>query len=67
MENIYMFQKIFLKVDEFGWLDMDRIQTDSGTQFTSKDFHEGISVRVVQLSLGAPDHQEINGKFEVTW
>ena len=40
---------------------MEGIQTDSGAQFTSKDFQEGISVHGVQLALVAPDHQEING------
>ena len=36
---------------------MERIQTDAGTQFTSKDFQEGLSVRLVQLSLVVPDNQ----------
>ena len=38
MNNIDIFQEIFLKVDEFGWCDMEIIQTDSITQFTSKEF-----------------------------
>ena len=38
MDKLDMFQARFRKVDEFGWWDMERIQTDSGTQFTSKDF-----------------------------
>ena len=33
-----MFQARFGKVDEFGWWDMERIQTDAGTQFIPKDF-----------------------------
>ena len=32
---------------------MEIIQTDSGTQFTSKEFQEGISVRGVRLELAA--------------
>ena len=51
MEKIDMFQERFVKVSDFGWWDMDRIQTDDGTQFTSKEFHEGCSVSVVQLTL----------------
>ena len=31
-----MFQAIFGKVDEFGWWDMEIIQTEAYTQFTSK-------------------------------
>ena len=43
------------------------IQTDARTQFTSKEFQEGLSVRLVRLVLAAPEHQETNGTFEVTW
>ena len=67
MDKIDMFQSRFGKVDAFGWWDMERIQTDAGTQFTPKEFQEGISVRVVLLALAAPDHQEINGQVKVTW
>ena len=38
MDKLDMFQEIFGKVDEFGWWDMERIQTDDGKQFTSKEF-----------------------------
>ena len=47
MEKLYMFQAIFRKLDEFGWWDLERPQTDSGRLFTSKDFQESISVRGV--------------------
>ena len=40
-----MFQARFRKVDEFGWWYMEIIQTDSGMEFTSKEFQGGISVR----------------------
>ena len=46
---------------------MDKIQTDTETQFTSKDFQEGLSVQGVQLKLAAPEHQEINDQVKVTW
>ena len=45
---------------------MERIQTDAGTQFTSKDFQGGLSLSGVRLTLAAPDHQEINAQVEVT-
>ena len=38
MDKLDMFQSLFGKLYEFGWWDMDGIQTDAGTQFTSKDF-----------------------------
>ena len=56
MDKLDMFQEIFGKVDEFGWWDMERIKTDADTQFTSKEFQEGLSVRGVRLALAAPDH-----------
>ena len=45
---------------------MERIQTTAGTQFTSKDSQEGISLCVVRLALVAPYHQKINVQVEVT-
>ena len=44
MENLDMFQARFGKVDEFVQWEMDSIQTDDGTHFTSKGFQEGIYV-----------------------
>ena len=38
MDKLDMFQERFRKVDEFGWWYMERIQTDAGTQLTSKEF-----------------------------
>ena len=46
---------------------MDRIQTDAGMHFTLKEFQEVISVHGVKIAFAAPDHQEINGRVEVTW
>ena len=49
MYKLDMFLVIFVKVHEFGLWDMERIQTDAGTQFTSKEFQEGLSVHGVRL------------------
>ena len=46
---------------------MDRVYTDAGIHFTSKNFQEGISVYGLQRALSAPDHQEMNCQVEVTW
>ena len=67
MNKLDTFQERFVKVDEFGCWDMERIQTDTATQLTSKEFQEGLYVYRVRLKLAAPDHQEINDGFEVTW
>ena len=46
---------------------MEIIQTEAGTQLTSKELQEGLYVRGVKLELEAPDHQQMNGQVEVTW
>ena len=38
MEKLDMFQDRFGKVDALGWWYLELIQTDSGMQFTYKDF-----------------------------
>ena len=65
MDKLDIFQDISGKVDEFGWWDMERIQTDSGTQFTSKEFQAGLYVLGLPLALAALDHQEINGQVKL--
>ena len=67
MDKLDMFLERFGKVDEFGWWYMERIKTYSGTQFTSKLFHEGFSVCGVQLALAATYYQEIHVQVEVVW
>ena len=67
MDKLDIFQARFGKLDKIVWWDMEKIQTDDGTQFTSKDFQEGLSVCGKQLALAAPDRQEINGQVKLTW
>ena len=66
MDKLDIFWAIFGKVNQFcGW-DMEIIQIDARTQFTSKEFQEGLFVHGVLLKLVAPDHQEMNDQAEVT-
>ena len=58
MDKLDMFQERFRKLDEFGWWDMQRIKTDTGMQFTYKEFQEGHYVYWVLLELSAPYYQE---------
>ena len=46
---------------------MDRIQTDSSTQFMYKEFLEGLSVHGALVVLAETYHKEINGQIEGTW
>ena len=49
MDKIGIFQERFGKVDELSSWDTEVIQTDTGTQFTSREFQAGLSVRKVPL------------------
>ena len=40
MENMDIFQSRFVKIDEFGWWDLDRISADAGSQFNLTEFKE---------------------------
>ena len=61
MYKLDMFQAIFIKVDEFGWWHLERIQTDTVMQFISREFQEGLSVHGVCLTLAALEYKDING------
>ena len=67
MDKPDMFQSRFGEIDQFGWWDLERISADAGAQFTSTEFKEEFQSRGVCLTLAAPEHQEMNGKVEVTW
>ena len=67
MDKLDMFQEIFGKVDRLGWWDMERIKTDDGTHFTSKEYQEVIYIHGAQIELTEPHYQEMNGQVEVTW
>ena len=40
MDKLDVFQSIFVKIDEFGWWDLERISSDAGKRFTSTEFKE---------------------------
>ena len=49
-----MFQFRFGKMGKFGWWDLQIISSDSGTQFTSKEFQDKFQTRSICLILAAP-------------
>ena len=67
MDKLDFFIAEFGKVDQFGWCDIGKIRADAGPQFTSEEFKDGCAVRGVNLTLAAPEHQEMNGIVESTW
>ena len=67
MGKLDMFQSRFGKIDQFGWWNLEIISADAGTQFTLTEFKDECQTRRVRLRLVSLEHQEMNGKFEVTW
>ena len=67
MEKLDMFQSRFGKIDEFGWWDLENISANSGKKLTSTEFKQECQTSGVNLTLAAPEHQEMNEKVEVTW
>ena len=54
-------------VDEFGFLTFEKLKSDSGSQFTSKEFRAYCCHNGVCLSLAAPKQQWQNNRAERTW
>ena len=55
MDKLDMFQYIFGKIDGFGWWDLEKIISYSGTQFTSTEFQEKCQTLGVYLKLAATE------------
>ena len=64
MNKLDMFQSRFVKIDEFGWWDLEIISVDAGKKFT---FKEKCQTHGVHFTLTAHEHQEMNGQVEVKW
>jgi len=54
-------------VSSFGYLDLERIRTDAGSQFTLGEFAEYCRKNHIHLSLAAPKKQYQNHLAERTW
>ena len=67
MDKLDMFQSRFGKIDQFGWWGLERISADAGTQLTSTEFKDECQTHRFNFTLEAPEHQEMNGKVQVTW
>ena len=51
MDKLDMFQAIFGKIDKFGWLDLEIISSDSGTQFTSTEYQDKCQTQGIWFKL----------------
>jgi hypothetical protein len=45
-------------------INIRKIETDAGTQFTSSNFHEACATAIIELSIAAPKKQEQNHTAE---
>ena len=66
MDMLDMFRSRFMKIEEFGWWELGKNLADAGKKFTSEEFKEECQTRGVNLTLAAPEHQEMNEQVEVT-
>ena len=57
IDKLNMFQAIFVKVDQFGWWELEIISADAGKTFTSTEFQDECQTRGVLLTVAAPVHQ----------
>ena len=60
LDNLNIFQSRSGKIENFGLWDLERISADAGTQFTKTKFEQECQNCGVQLTLAAPEHQEMN-------
>ncbi|MGH7955157.1 MAG: hypothetical protein ACREOZ_04270, partial [Gloeomargaritales cyanobacterium] len=67
LEGIQAFAIRYGKIDEVGYFDFKRIQTDAGPQFTSKEFKQAALTSGFRLTIAAPRHQEQNAYCERTF
>ena len=56
MNMLDMFQSRSVKINEFGWWDLEIISADAGKKFTLTEFKEECQTRRVHLKLAAPKH-----------
>ena len=62
-----MLQSRFGKIYEFGWWDLEKVSSDSGTKFTSTKLKEEYQIRGVHLKLSSTEHQEMEIQVKMTW
>jgi transposase InsO family protein len=54
-------------INQFGYIDVDRLRADAGSQFTSKSFGKFCQSERINLSLAAPKRLSQNHMAERTW
>ena len=61
IDKLDMFPYIFEKIEKFGFWDWEIISADACTQSTSTELRNECQTGGVNLTLSAPEHQEMNG------
>lgn len=57
----------FRMAGAYGFIDIDRIRADTGSEFTSDEFKHFCILHRINLLLAAPKHQENNHLAERSW
>ena len=57
MDKLDVFQSRVVKIDEFGWWDLEIILAYAGTKFTSMEFQGKCQTRGVHIMLAVTEHQ----------
>jgi hypothetical protein len=57
----------FCMADAYGFINIDRIRADAGSEFTSDEFKQFCIVHHINLLLAAPKHRENNHLAKRSW
>jgi transposase InsO family protein len=67
VETLLKYAADYHVADEYGYLDIDRLKADAGSEFTSGAFKQFCAAHRINLSLAAPKRQENNHLAERSW
>jgi hypothetical protein len=67
VQAIKEYSATFCMADAYGYIDIDRIEADAGSEFTSEEFKQFCVSQRINISLAAPKHQENNHLAERSW
>ena len=67
VNTILQYGADYRMADEYGFLDIDRVRADAGSEFTSGPFKQFCATHKINLSLAAPKRQDNNHLAERSW
>ncbi len=67
VQALQLYEADHKPTQEYGYINLDRIRTDAGSQFTSAEFCQYCIDHKIQLSIAAPKKLQQNHLAERTW